>query len=168
MKAIVGIIPLVFESLPVTARRLFTSFNESYLLGAGTGSYRRRWPNKQASEEPSLRIYEAIQNETQRTTLRVIATRAQDAKRKLSLYALDRVLWALEEMNLAERTRVPGNIVEQLLAFGVPYTADVKIPDLIELVFTAQEQFMNVEPDEINRVPTIEELEAYFEQSRVA
>jgi hypothetical protein len=27
---------------------------------------------------------------------------------------------------------------------------------------------MNVEPDEINRVPTIEELEAYFEQSRVA
>ena len=163
-----GIIPLVFESLPVTARRLFTSFNESYLLGAGTGSYRRRWPNKQASEEPSLRIYEAIQNETQRTTLRVIATRAQDAKRKLSLYALDRVLWALEEMNLAERTRVPGNIVEQLLAFGVPYTADVKIPDLIELVFTAQEQFMNVEPDEINRVPTIEELEAYFEQSRVA
>ena len=168
MKAIVGIIPLVFESLPVTERRLFTSFNESYLLGAGTGSYRRRWPNKQASEEPSLRIYEAIQNETQRTTLRVIATRAQDAKRKLSLYALDRVLWALEEMNLAERTRVPGNIVEQLLAFGVPYTADVKIPDLIELVFTAQEQFMNVEPDEINRVPTIEELEAYFEQSRVA
>jgi len=164
----VGIIPLVFESLPVTERRLFTSFNESYLLGAGTGSYRRRWPNKQASEEPSLRIYEAIQNETQRTTLRVIATRAQDAKRKLSLYALDRVLWALEEMNLAERTRVPGNIVEQLLAFGVPYTADVKIPDLIELVFTAQEQFMNVEPDEINRVPTIEELEAYFEQSRVA
>jgi hypothetical protein len=32
MKAIVGIIPLVFESLPVTERRLFTSFNESYLL----------------------------------------------------------------------------------------------------------------------------------------
>jgi hypothetical protein len=71
-------------------------------------------------------------------------------------------------MNLAERTKVPGDIVEQLLAFGVPYSADVKIPDLIELVFTAQEQFMNVEPDEINRVPTIEELEAYFEQSRVA
>ena len=116
----------------------------------------------------SLRIYQAIQTETQRTTLRVIATRAEDAKRKLSLYALDRVLWALEEMNLAERTRVSGEIVEQLLAFGVPYTPDVKIPDLIELVFTAQEQFMNVEPDEINRVPTIEELEAYFEQSRVA
>jgi hypothetical protein len=27
---------------------------------------------------------------------------------------------------------------------------------------------MNVEPEEINRVPTIAELEAYFEQSRVA
>jgi len=106
--------------------------------------------------------------ETQRTTLRVMATRAQEAKRKLSLYALDRILWALEELNLAERTTVPGDIVAQLVAFGVPYARDVKIPDLIELVFTAQEQFMNVEPDEINRVPTIEELEAYFEQSRVA
>ena len=98
----------------------------------------------------------------------MIATRAEEAKRKLSLYALDRILWALEELNLAERTKVPGDVVEQLLAFGVPYTTDVKIPDLIELVFTAQEQFMNVEPDEVNRVPTIEELEAYFEQSRVA
>ena len=98
----------------------------------------------------------------------MIATRAEEAKRKLSLYALDRVLWALEELNLSERTIVPGSVVEQLLAFGVPYTPAVKIPDLIELVFTAQEQFMNVEPDEINRVPTIEELEAYFEQSRVA
>ncbi|HVS06406.1 MAG TPA: hypothetical protein VHK65_09615 [Candidatus Dormibacteraeota bacterium] len=98
----------------------------------------------------------------------MIATRAEEAKRKLSLYGLDRILWALEALNLAERTKVPGDIVEQLLAFGVPYTPDVKIPDLIELVFTAQEQFMNVEPDEINRVPTIEELEAYFEQSRVA
>jgi hypothetical protein len=113
-------------------------------------------------------MYETLQVETQRTTLRVIATRAQDAKRKLSLYALDRILWALEEMNLSERTTVSGAVVEQLRAFGVPYTRDVKIPDLIELVFTAQEQFMNVEPEEINRVPTIEELEAYFEQSRVA
>jgi hypothetical protein len=98
----------------------------------------------------------------------VIATRAQEAKRKLSLYALDRILWALEELNLADRTQVPGHVVEQLLAFGVPYRPDVKIPDLIELVFTAQEQFMNVEPDEINRVPTMEELEAYFQEPRVA
>jgi hypothetical protein len=113
-------------------------------------------------------MYETIQIETQRTTLRVIATRAEGAKRKLSLYALDRILWALEELNLAERTIVPGDIIEQLRAFGVPYAPDVKVPDLIELVFTAQEQFMNVEPEEINRVPTIEELEAYFEQSRVA
>src|SRR5438128_1913616 len=111
-------------------------------------------------------MYEAIQTETQRTTLRVMATRAQDAKRKLSLYALDRVLWALEEMNLAERTTVSGDLVEQLLAFGIPYTPDVKIPDLIELVFTAQEQFMNVEPEAINRVPTIQELEALFEAER--
>jgi len=89
-------------------------------------------------------MYESIQTETQRTTLRVMATRAEDAKRKLSLYALDRVLWALEEMNLAERTTVPSHVVEQLHAFGVPYNREIKIPDLIELVFTAQEQFMNV------------------------
>ncbi len=63
---------------------------------------------------------------------------------------------------------MPGEVVEQLLAFGVPYAPDVKIPDLIELVFTAQEQFMNVEPEEINRVPTMEELEAYFQEPRVA
>jgi hypothetical protein len=113
-------------------------------------------------------MYQAIQTETQRTTLRVLATRAEDAKRKLSLYALDRILWALEELNLAERTIVPRDLVQQLLVFGVPYSPEIKIPDLIELVFTAQEQFMNVEPEEINRVPTIEELEAYFEQSRVA
>src|SRR6266516_871781 len=109
-------------------------------------------------------MYEAIQTETQRTTLRVIATRAEDAKRKLSLYALDRVLWALEEMNLAERAKVRADIVVQLLALGVQYTPDVTIPDMIELALPAQEQFMNVEPDEINRVPTIDELEAYFEQ----
>ena len=113
-------------------------------------------------------MYSTIQSETQRTTLRVIATRAQEAKRKLSLYALDRILWQLEELNMAERSTVPGDVVERLLAFGVPYSPDIKIPDLIELVFTAQEQFMNVEPEEVNRVPTIEELEAYFEQSRVA
>jgi hypothetical protein len=113
-------------------------------------------------------MYEAIQTETQRTTLRVLANRAEEAKRKLSLYALDRILWALEELNLAERTVVPRDLVQRLLAFGVPYSPDIKIPDLIELVFTAQEQFMNVEPEEVNRVPTIEELEAYFEQSRVA
>ena len=34
--------------------------------------------------------------------------------------------------------------------------------------FTAQERFMNVEPEEVNRVPTLEELEAYFEETRVA
>lgn len=113
-------------------------------------------------------MYQTIQSETQRTTLRVLANRAEEAKRKLSLYALDRILWALEELNLADKTIVPDEIVRQLLAFRVPYSPDIKIPDLIELVFTAQEQFMNVEPEEVNRVPTIEELEAYFEQSRVA
>ena len=113
-------------------------------------------------------MYETIQTESQRTRIRLIATKAQAAERKLNLYALDNVLRALEDLNLRERSVVPGDVVEQLLAFGVPYRSDVKIPDLIELVFTAQEQFMNVEPDEINRVPTLEELEAYFEQSRVA
>jgi hypothetical protein len=97
-----------------------------------------------------------------------MATRAQDAQRKLHLYALDRILWALEDLNLNDRTVVPTRLAQELLSYGVPYTPEVKVPDLIELVFTAQERYMNVEPEEINRVPTIEELEAYFEQSRVA
>ncbi len=113
-------------------------------------------------------MYEAIQTEQHRTRLRLMTTTADEAQRKLNLYALDRVLWSLEDLNLRERTAVPGDIVEQLLAFGVPYHQDIKIPDLIEHVFTAQERFMNVEPEEVSRVPTIEELEAYFEQSRVA
>jgi hypothetical protein len=97
-----------------------------------------------------------------------MATRSQDAQRKLHLYALDRILWALEDLNLNDRAAVPAAVAEELVSYGVPYTPEVKIPDLIELVFTAQERYMNVEPEEINRVPTIEELEAYFEQSRVA
>src|SRR5438128_9924624 len=109
-------------------------------------------------------MYQTLQQETQRTTLRVIATRAQDAKRKLSLYALDRILWGLEELSLAERTIVPRHLVEQLRAFGVPYAPDISIPDLIEFVFTAQDEFMNVDQAEINRVTTIEQLAAYFER----
>src|SRR5438552_3959200 len=124
-----GYYPAPFRKHAGDIGSLFTCFNESYL---------RAWewartvgPDQlTASEESILRMYESIQTETQRTTLRVMATRAEDAKRKLSLYALDRVLWALEEMNLAERTTVSGEIVEQLHAFGVPYNRDIKIPDL--------------------------------------
>jgi hypothetical protein len=113
-------------------------------------------------------MYEAIQTETQRTHLRVIASRAAEAQRKLNLYALDNMLWTLEDLNLKECPDVPDHVADRLRAFGVPYQPEIKIPDLIELVFTAQEQFMNVEPEEINRVPTLEELEVFFEQSRVA
>jgi len=97
-----------------------------------------------------------------------MAQKAAEAERKLNLYALDNILTMLEELNLKERTIVPDDLVEQLLAFGIPYRPDAKVPDLIELVFTKQEQFMNVEPEETNRVPTLEELEAYFQESRVA
>lgn len=113
-------------------------------------------------------IYEAIQAATQRTQLKQLLSTAQEAERKLNLYALDNILWSLEDLNLKERGVVPPEVVEQLQAFGIPYHTDIKVPDLIELVFTAQERFMNVEPEEANRVPTIEELEAYFEETRVA
>ncbi len=113
-------------------------------------------------------MYEAIQVETQRDRQRFMAQKAAEAERKLNLYALDNILTMLEELNLKERTIVPDDLVEQLLAFGIPYRPDAKVPDLIEFVFTKQEQFMNVEPEETNRVPTLEELEAYFQESRVA
>jgi hypothetical protein len=113
-------------------------------------------------------MYETIQSETQRLHLTDIVSKAKNAERKLSLYALDNILWSLEDLNLKDKTTVPDDVVEQIRAFGIPYEPPTSIPDLIELVFTAQERFMNVEPEEVNRVPTIEELEAYFEESRVA
>ena len=113
-------------------------------------------------------MYETIQTETQRLQLTDIVSKAKSAERKLSLYALDNILWSLEDLNLNDRTTVPDEVVEQMRAFGIPYQPPIAIPDLIELVFTAQERFMNVEPEEINRVPTLEELEAYFEETRVA
>jgi len=113
-------------------------------------------------------IYQSIQAETQQTRRRGLAQKAAEAERKLNLYALDNILTSLEELNLKDRLIVPDDVVEQLLAFGIPYRPDIKIPDLIELVFTKQEQYMNVEPEETNRVPTLEELEAYFGETQVA
>jgi crotonobetainyl-CoA:carnitine CoA-transferase CaiB-like acyl-CoA transferase len=120
------------------------------------------------SEEGSWIMYETIREETWRQRHEVLQRKAAEAERKLSLYALDNILWNLEELNLKERTIVPDDVVEQLTAYGVPYQPSVRIPDLIELVFTRQEHYMNVEPEDPGRVPTLEELEAYFEESRVA
>lgn len=113
-------------------------------------------------------MYEAIREETRRQRREVLERKAAEAERKLSLFGLDNILWNLEELNLKDRTIVPDDVIEQLLAYGVLYSPAIRIPDLIELVFTRQEQFMNVEPEEPGRVPTIQELEAYFEESRVA
>ena len=119
-------------------------------------------------EESSWIMYETIQEETWRQRHEVMQRKAAEAERKLNLYALDNILWNLEELNLKERTIVPDDVIEQLMAYGVPYQPSVRIPDLIELVFTRQEHYMNVEPEDPGRVPTLEELEAYFEESRVA
>jgi hypothetical protein len=120
------------------------------------------------SEESCWIMYETIREETWRQRHEVLQRKAAEAERKVSLYALDNILWNLEELNLKERTIVPDDVVEQLTAYGVPYQPSVRIPDLIELVFTRQEHYMNVEPEDPGRVPTLEELEAYFEESRVA
>ncbi len=120
------------------------------------------------SEESSWIMYETIREETWRQRQEVLQRKAVEAERKLNLYALDNILWNLEELNLKERTTVPDDVIEQLTAYGVPYYPSVRIPDLIELVFTRQEHYMNVEPEDPGRVPTLEELEAYFEESRVA
>lgn len=120
------------------------------------------------SEESSWIMYETIREETWRQRHEVLQRKAAESERKLNLYALDNILWNLEELNLKERTIVPDDVIEQLTAYGVPYQPSVRIPDLIELVFTRQEHYMNVEPEDPGRVPTLEELEAYFEESRVA
>jgi len=113
-------------------------------------------------------MYETIREETRRQRREVYERKAAEAERKLSLYALDNILWNLEELNLKDRSVVPDDVVEQLVAHGVPYSPSTKVPDLIELVFTRQEAYMNVELEEPGRVPSLEELEAYFEESRVA
>ena len=113
-------------------------------------------------------MYETIQAETQRHRLISVLSKAREAERMLNLYALDNILWSLEDLNLKDKSEVPSEVVEQMRIFGIPYHPDIKVPDLIELVFTAQERYMNVEPEEVNRVPTLEELEAYFEETRVA
>jgi hypothetical protein len=113
-------------------------------------------------------MYQTIQSQTQHLHLTDIFSKQKSAERKLSLYRLDNILWSLEDLNLKDQTTVPDEVVEQIRAFGIPYEPRISIPDLIELVFTAQERFMNVEPEEVNRVPTLEELEAYFDESRVA
>ncbi len=113
-------------------------------------------------------MYDTIREETWRQRQEVLQRKAAEAERKLNLYALDNILWNLEELNLKERTVVPDDVIEQLTAYGVPFYPSVRIPDLIELVFTRQEHYMNVEPEDPGRVPTLEELEAYFEESRVA
>jgi hypothetical protein len=120
------------------------------------------------SEESSWIMYETIREETWRQRHEVLQRKAAEAERKLNLYALDNILWNLEELNLKERVIVPDDVIEQLTAYGVPYQPSVRIPDLIELVFSRQEHYMNVEPEDPGRVPTLEELEAYFEESRVA
>ena len=70
-----------------------------------------------------------------------MATRAEEAKRKLSLYALDRVLWALEELNLREAGEIPTSLKERLVHEGIPIRGN-SITELIDVVLGSQEKFL--------------------------
>jgi hypothetical protein len=110
-----------------------------------------------------IMTYHTISVQTELERRRALAVRNNGARRRATLAALDDMLEQLEQLNLNDRAVVPAELAQQLVRFGISYHPAVGIPDLIELVFSRQEQFMLTAPERGSRVPSVEELEAYFE-----
>lgn len=62
--------------------------------------------------------------------------------RRARLYELDRVLDALEQLNLKEAGELPPTLGEQLAALGVPAPTHPNFTALIEAVWELQEQLL--------------------------
>jgi hypothetical protein len=62
--------------------------------------------------------------------------------RRARLYELDRVLDALEQLNLREAGELPQALGEQLAALGLPAPAHPNFTALIEAVWELQEQLL--------------------------
>ncbi len=107
--------------------------------------------------------YHAISVQTELVRRRELELKKHASARRQRLLALDELLEQLEQLNLQERTVVPPALARQLDHFGVSYHPSISLADLIELVFSRQEQFMLAPSERGSRVPTIEELEAFFE-----
>lgn len=107
--------------------------------------------------------YHTISAQTELERRRAVAARNNGARRRATLAALDDVLEQLEQLNLNDHGAVPAGLAQRLVRFGISYHPAVGIPDLIELVFSRQEQFMLTAPERGSRVPSVEELEAFFE-----
>jgi len=107
--------------------------------------------------------YHAISVQTELERRRELELKKHASARRQWLLAMDRILEQLEQLNLHDRTAVPPALARQLDRFGVSYHPSIRIPDLIELVFSRQEQFMLAPSERGSRVPTVEELEVFFE-----
>lgn len=106
--------------------------------------------------------YHAISLQTELNRRHEVAAKRQSNHRRSTLKALDGLLEQLEQLNLRDRTVVPMPLARRLLRAGVRFRARISIPHLIELVFARQERYMLTPPERGHRVPTLEELEAYF------
>jgi hypothetical protein len=107
--------------------------------------------------------YHAISAQTELERRRALAARNDGTRRRGTLAALDDTLEQLEQLNLNDHAAVPAELARRLVRFGISYHPAVGIPDLIELVFARQEQFMLTAPERGSRVPSVEELEAFLE-----
>jgi hypothetical protein len=107
--------------------------------------------------------YHTISAQTELERRRALAARNAGVRRRAALAALDNMLEQLEQLNLNDHAGVPPELSQRLVRFGISYHPAVGIPDLIELVFSRQEQFMLTAPERGSRVPSVEELEAFFE-----
>lgn len=66
--------------------------------------------------------------------------------RRVQLRHLDRLLGELETLNLRDAQELPADLSERLRDAGVGHRADASISEVIDLVFTAQEAFLQPTP----------------------
>jgi hypothetical protein len=65
-----------------------------------------------------------------------------EAVRRFELQRLDTLLSELESLNLEDRFKVPENLGHRLRRAGVGYPREATVSEVIDLVFRAQERFL--------------------------
>jgi len=71
---------------------------------------------------------------------------ANEVVRRVQLRHLDGLLGELEALNLRDAQVLPDDLSRRLRQAGVGHRADAPISDVIDLVFTAQEAFLQPIP----------------------
>jgi hypothetical protein len=66
--------------------------------------------------------------------------------RRLQLHRLDVMLAELEDLNLRGKFEVPTQLAMRLRAAGVGHPSNARVSEVIDLVFRAQERFLQPLP----------------------